>query len=97
MLHDLSLAAERPDGQAAADYFAEAPKVGLHAEPLGRSASAQAETCDHFVKINSAPALLQASRSWGRKSGSGATNPMLAATGSTITAATCSFSSGTSL
>ena len=50
MLHDLSLAAERSYGEAAAYHFAEAPKVGLHTEPLCRTSSTQAETCDHLVK-----------------------------------------------
>ena len=48
-------------------------------------------------KISSAPAAEHASRRPSRKPGAGATTPMLAATGSTITAATRSSSSGTTL
>ena len=48
-------------------------------------------------KMSSAPAALQAARSPSRNPGAGATRFMFAATGSTITQATRSSSSGTTL
>ena len=48
-------------------------------------------------KISSAPTRSHSARSPSRNPGSGATTPMLAATGSTMTAATRSSSSGTRL
>ena len=48
-------------------------------------------------KISRAPARSQAARSPSRNPGTGATRPMLAATGSTMTQATASSISGTTL
>ena len=48
-------------------------------------------------KISSAPAASHAARRPSRKPGTGATRFMFAATGSTMTQATCSSSAGTTL
>ncbi len=48
-------------------------------------------------KISRAPDASQAARNPSRKPGAGATSPMLAATGSTMTQATSASSSGTTL
>ena len=67
MFHDLLPAAEGSYGQAAAYDFAEAPKVGLNSEPLGRTASAQAETCDHLVKNQQCASLAAGISQLGQK------------------------------
>ena len=96
--HDVGPAAERADRQAAADHLAEAGEVGADAEQLLGAAAGDAEAGDHLVEdqqradaVALGPQALRGTRA------PAATRPMLAATGSTITQATSSSSSGTTL
>ena len=93
--HDLGAAAEGADRQAAADDLAEARQVGGDAEQRLRAAPGDPEPGDHLVEDQAARRRASHSaRSPSRNPAAGGTRPMLAATGSTITAATSSSSVG---
>ena len=88
---------ERGQRETAPDDLAEAPQIGNDPEPLGGATRAQPKTVITSSKISSAPAASQAARHPAKNPSAGHTRFMLAATGSTMTQATRSSTSGTTL
>ena len=87
-------AAERADGQAAADHLAEAPQVGRDPDIAVAPPTPSRKPVITSSKMRSAPTRSHAARSPSKNPGAGATRFMLAATGSTISTATESVELG---
>ena len=88
LLHNLAPAAESGQGQAPADDLAEAPQVRGHAEEAGGTPGTDPEAGDHLVEDQQGTRPVACLAQALEEPGPGGTRPMLAATGSTITAAT---------
>ena len=90
-VHDVGAAADRGEREAAADDLAEDREVGRDAEPALRAAGPDAEAGDHLVEHEErAVRGRSGARRRSRKPAPGGTRPMLAAIGSTSTAASSS-------
>ena len=88
LLHQRPAGAVGPHGHPAADDLAEGDDIRPHAEELLGAAQGQAEAGDDLVENEQGPVFVAEGAQAPRKPGAGPTTPMLAATGSTMTAAT---------
>ena len=68
--HVLAFAAERPNGQAAADDLAEAGQIRRHAEELSSSSIAEPKAGDHFIEDQQRTVGIAQAAQAGQKAGS---------------------------
>jgi len=95
--HEVAPASERGQRQATSDHLPEAPQVRLHAEHPGGPGAPDTKAGDHFVEDEQGPCPVASGAESFEIPATGATSPMFAATGSTMTHATDSSISGTLL
>ena len=95
--HHIGPAAEGGQRQAATDDLAEARQVGRHAVVRLRAAGAETEAGDDLVEDQERAGRVARGAQSLEEAGHGATRPMFAATGSTITHATAASTTGTTL